>query len=100
MIWINTEDVICIHNRIIEKTKGIEGIRDLHGLEAAIAAPLQTFSGQDLFPTDTEKIARLGAVYKRQVLRRYILTRIRRFADCRMSCAGIRSITVKRRSIR
>ena len=43
MIWINTEDVICIHNRIIEKTKGIEGIRDLHGLEAAIAAPLQTF---------------------------------------------------------
>ena len=60
MIWINTEDVICIHNRIIEKTKGIEGIRDLHGLEAAIAAPLQTFSGQDLFPTDTEKIARLG----------------------------------------
>ena len=23
MIWINTEDVICIHNRIIEKTKGI-----------------------------------------------------------------------------
>lgn len=34
MIWINTEDVICIHNRIIEKTKGIEGIRDLHGLEA------------------------------------------------------------------
>ena len=60
MIWINTEDVICIHNRIIEKTKGIEGIRDLHGLEAAIAAPLHTFSGQDLFPTDTEKIARLG----------------------------------------
>ena len=60
MIWINTEDVICIHNRIIEKTKGIEGIRDLHGLEAAIAAPLQTFGGQDLFPTDIEKIARLG----------------------------------------
>ena len=57
MIWINTEDVIWIHNRIIEKTKGIEGIRDLHGLEAAIAAPLQTFGGQDLFPTDIEKIA-------------------------------------------
>ena len=30
------------------------------GLEAAIAAPLQSFGGEDLFPTDIEKIARIG----------------------------------------
>ena len=29
-------------------------------LEAAIAAPLQSFGGEDLFPTDIEKIARIG----------------------------------------
>lgn len=39
---------------------GIDGLRDRAGLEAAIAAPLQSFGGEDLFPTDIEKIARIG----------------------------------------
>lgn len=38
----------------------IDGLRDRAGLEAAIAAPLQSFGGEDLFPTDIEKIARIG----------------------------------------
>lgn len=29
-------------------------------MEAALAAPLQSFAGEDLFPSDIEKIARLG----------------------------------------
>ena len=29
-------------------------------MEAAISAPLQSFGGVDLFPTDIEKIARIG----------------------------------------
>ena len=33
---------------------------DRPGLEAAIAAPLQTFGGQELFPSDIKKIAQLG----------------------------------------
>lgn len=49
-----------IHSRIIQVTGGIDGLRDRAGLEAAIAAPLQSFGGEDLFPTDTEKIARIG----------------------------------------
>lgn len=60
MIWIKADDVILIHSRIIQTTGGIDGIRDRAGLEAAIAAPLQSFNGQDLFPSDVEKIARLG----------------------------------------
>ena len=39
---------------------GIDGLCDRAGLEAAIAAPLQAFGGQDLFPSMLEKIARLG----------------------------------------
>ena len=35
-------------------------MRDRAALEAAVAAPLQSFGGQDLFPTEIEKIARLG----------------------------------------
>lgn len=60
MIWVATDDVITIHSRIIQATGGIDGLRDRPGLEAAIAAPLQSFGGEDLFPTDVEKIARLG----------------------------------------
>lgn len=40
MIWINAEDVIAIHSRIIEITGGMDGVRDYAGLEAAIASPL------------------------------------------------------------
>lgn len=60
MIWVTAEDVILLHSRVIAATGGIDGLRDLSGLEAAIAAPLQSFGGQELFPTDVEKIARLG----------------------------------------
>lgn len=60
MIWIEAEDVILIHSRIIQATGGIDGLRDRASLEAALAAPLQSYAGQDLFPSDIEKIARLG----------------------------------------
>ena len=58
MIWVTAEDVVAIHSRIIQVSGGIDGLRDRAGLEAAIAAPLQSFGGEDLFPTDIEKIAR------------------------------------------
>lgn len=60
MIWVTVDDVIAIHRLIIQKTGGLDGVRDQNGLESAINAPLQSFDGVDLFPTDVEKIARLG----------------------------------------
>ena len=60
MIWIGVDDVILIHARVIQSSGGLDGLRDRAALEAAVAAPLQSFGGQDLFPTEIEKIARLG----------------------------------------
>lgn len=60
MIWISAEDVILIHSRVIEGSGGLDGLRDRDGLEAAVSAPMQTFDGTELYPTDIEKIARLG----------------------------------------
>lgn len=60
MIWISAEDVIQIHSRVIESSGGLDGLRDRDGLEAAVSAPIQTFDGQELYPSDMEKIARLG----------------------------------------
>lgn len=60
MIWVRADDVILIHKRIIQASGGLDGLGDRAGLEAAIAAPLQSFDGEDLFPTDIKKIAGLG----------------------------------------
>lgn len=60
MIWITADDVIQIHSRVIQRSGGMDGLRDRAGLEAAISAPMQSFGGQDLYPTPVEKIARLG----------------------------------------
>ena len=49
MIWVTAEDVVAIHSRIIQVSGGIDGLRDRAGLEAAIAAPLQSFGGEDLW---------------------------------------------------
>ena len=60
MIWIAAEEILLIHSRVIEGSGGLDGLRDSAGLEAAVFAPMQTFDGQELYPSDIEKIARLG----------------------------------------
>lgn len=60
MIWITADDVIAIHARVIEKSGGLDGLRDRNILESAVSAPLQSFGGKELFPTDLEKIASIG----------------------------------------
>lgn len=60
MIWVTADDVIMIHSRVIGASGGLDGLRDRAELEAAAAAPMQSFGGEDLFPTALEKIARLG----------------------------------------
>lgn len=60
MIWITVDDVIRLHTQVIRTTGGLDGIRDFGILESALAAPLQTFGGTELFPDVVEKIARLG----------------------------------------
>lgn len=60
MIWITAEDIIALHSRVIEKSGGLDGLRDRDILESAISAPLQSFGGKELFPTDLEKISRIG----------------------------------------
>lgn len=60
MIWLRTDDVILLHSRLIRQTGGMDGLRDRDGLEAALAAPFQSFDGVELFPTEIEKIVRLG----------------------------------------
>lgn len=46
-----------IHNVLIEKFGGLTGIRDLAGLEAALARPYATFDQHELYPEPIDKAA-------------------------------------------
>lgn len=48
---IKIELVIAIHELLIEKYGGINGIRDIKSLESAIARPFMTFEKENLYPT-------------------------------------------------
>ncbi len=59
MRYISLSEVLELHQRIIEESGGSTGLRDLGGLESAIAQPHMTFGGRDLYPTLIEKAAAL-----------------------------------------
>lgn len=54
---IDLKTVEKIHHILIEEFGGSKGIRDLGGLQAAIARPYATFDLQDLYSTAIEKAA-------------------------------------------
>jgi death-on-curing protein len=57
---ITKEEAFLIHNEVVRLHGGAAGIRDLGGLESAIARPYQTFGEEDLYPTCFEKAAAIG----------------------------------------
>ena len=59
MIYLNQNQVIKLHDKIINEFGGIHGIRDERSLESALANPLQTFAGLDLYPTCFDKAVQL-----------------------------------------
>jgi death on curing protein len=57
---INKNEVLLIHNQVVSIYGGANGVRDMGGLESAIARPYQSFGGQDLYPSCFEKSAAIG----------------------------------------
>jgi death-on-curing protein len=57
---INKEEVFLIHSEVVKLHGGSGGVRDMGGLESAIARPWQTFGAEDLYPTCFEKAAAIG----------------------------------------
>lgn len=48
---ISLEELLYLHDRIIERTGGSHGLRDLGLLESALARPFSSFDKKDLYPT-------------------------------------------------
>lgn len=59
MRYLSLAEVFFLHARILAATGGAAGVRDLRGLEAAIAQPKATFGGEDLYPGVVAKAATL-----------------------------------------
>ena len=59
MIYLYKQQILKLHNRIINEFGGIHGIRDERMLDSALANPLQTFAGLDLYPTCVDKAVQL-----------------------------------------
>lgn len=51
------ERILEIHEYLINRYGGSQGVRDLAGLESAIYTPFQTFAGKLLYPTVEKRAA-------------------------------------------
>ena len=60
MRYLTIKEALDLHRRIIELSGGLAGIRDTGALESALAQPLMSFGGQELYPTIVEKASALG----------------------------------------
>ncbi|MBQ1955740.1 MAG: type II toxin-antitoxin system death-on-curing family toxin [Clostridia bacterium] len=59
MILLTVDEIIDLHSKLIAKTGGSDGLRDLGLLESAIYSAESSFGSEELYPTVTEKAARL-----------------------------------------
>lgn len=57
---LSKRQILLLHSMLVAQSGGMDGLRDEGLLESAINTPLQTFGGQELYPTVLEKAARLG----------------------------------------
>lgn len=57
--FLTVAQVLFIHARLIAETGGTPGLRDLPGLESAVARPRATFDGKQLYPDRWRQAAAL-----------------------------------------
>ncbi len=59
MIYLSVEQVLFLHDRLIEETGGEHGVRDLGGLQSALACPRAAFGETEFYPDIMTKAALL-----------------------------------------
>ena len=57
MIYLSVQQVLFLHDRLIEETGGEHGVHDLGGLESALARPQAAFAGTEFYPDIFTKAA-------------------------------------------
>ena len=57
MRYVTLSEVLELHRLVIEQSGGVDGVRDLAGVESAVVQPQMTFGGDELYPTLVDKAA-------------------------------------------
>jgi death-on-curing protein len=60
MRYLSLGEIVDLHQLLLAQTGGSAGVRDLGGLESALAQPRATFDGADLHSTVIQKAAALA----------------------------------------
>lgn len=60
MRYLSLGEVLELYEKVIKQSGGAMGIRDVGGVESAVAQPRATFAGKDLYSDVIEKAATLG----------------------------------------
>lgn len=50
MVYLDGEELLAIHARIIQRTGGSQGVRETHLLKSIFERPKMTFGGDELYP--------------------------------------------------
>jgi death-on-curing protein len=58
--YLSRTEIVALHELLIERFGGAAGIRESAALDSAIGQPLQTFDGEELYPSVIAKAAALG----------------------------------------
>ena len=58
MILLTVEEIIELHDKLIDRTGGSQGLRDQSLLESAVYSAMSGFEGREAYPTIQEKAAR------------------------------------------
>ncbi len=60
MIFLTISEIVDLQKKIIDRTGGLQGIRDNGLLESAVYSTLAGFENMERYPTIEEKAARLA----------------------------------------
>lgn len=60
MILLTVNEIVVLHDQLINETGGSSGIRDMGLLESAIYSAIQSFDDIEVYPTIKEKAARFA----------------------------------------
>ncbi len=60
MRYLTVDEVVELHELVIARSGGGSGVREIGGVESAVAQPQMTFGGADLYPSIAEKAAAIA----------------------------------------
>lgn len=62
--YLSEGEILLIHNRVVDETGGLHGIRDMHAIQSVVEQTRQAVFGKELYPTIFLK----AAVYARSII--------------------------------